>query len=130
MYKEKLVECGVPEHDIFFPTAEEATTNTLAEAKGAIPFIERRLGRTAKRIILCSRAVHQRRTWATFRRQHPGITYINRPGFEMLSVELLPRIVQEVDRLREYGAKGDLEPQEIPEEVSEICEQIRAVFPG
>lgn len=125
-YRDTLIALGVHSENVLFPQSDELrTTNTLAEARGAIPFINSKRVGGANRMILCSRSVHQRRAWATFRKQHPDVYYVNCPDHEELTVELLPRLVQEIDRLREYGAKGDLEVQEIPEDVSEICEQIR-----
>ena len=69
--------------------------------------------------------MHQRRAAATFQKQHPDVQYFNRPDGEPLTVELLPRLVQEVDRLQEYGKKGDIEMQVIPTDVLETVEKIR-----
>lgn len=129
-YRDTLIAFGVPLRALLFPTSNELrTTNTLAEARGAIPFVESQIGRVM-RMILCSRSVHQRRAWATFRKQYPNVKYVNRPDYEDLTVELLPRLVQEIDRLREYGAKGDLEMQEIPPDISGICEALRTHLSG
>lgn len=124
-YAKRLVHLGVPEKAIYYPAVEEGTSNTFVEAKGAIPFMRARLGRV-EQVVLCSRSVHQRRAWATFLKQHPDLEYYNYPDSEPLTVELLPRLVQEIDRLRQYAAKGDIMPQLIPDEVSETCERLRA----
>lgn len=67
-----------------------------------------------------------RRVLATFQKQNPEVEFVCNPDEERCTVELLPRLVQEVDRLREYGAKGDLEVQDIPDDVARIVEEIRA----
>lgn len=123
-YVDFLSMMGVPERALLFPPKDKRTSNTLDEARGAIPFIESRIGKI-RRLVLCSREVHQRRAWATFKKQYPDLVYLNRPDGEELTVELLPRLVQEIDRLRQYGVKGDVEVQFIPPVVSEICEQLR-----
>lgn len=127
-YAKWLSLSQIPASAVFYPDVDKGTTNTAMEAKAAIPFMQERLGRV-RRVVLCSRGVHQRRAWATFRKQHPDVFYFNRPDHETLTVELLPRLVQEIDRLREYAAKGDIEPQEISPEVHAVCEQLRAHFP-
>jgi hypothetical protein len=130
IYRNELRRLRVPTRSIHSPPAgmgmPGGTTNTLAEAQAALPFMETVLPRKPSRIILCSRSVHQRRAWATFCKQNPGILFTNAPDGELLTVELLPRLVQEVDRLREYGAKGDLDVQAIPDEVAETVEKLRA----
>jgi uncharacterized SAM-binding protein YcdF (DUF218 family) len=124
-YASILHKYRVPEEYIHYPSDDlKHTTNTLMEAKGAIPFIRSHMD-NVRRVILCSRPVHQRRALATFRKHYPDIEYVNAPCSELLTTEHLLRIVQEVDRLKEYGAKGDLEVQIIPKHVTEICEQLR-----
>ena len=125
-YRLELLSEGVPEPAIHFPVdATKHTTNTLVEARGAMPFIESVLGRRPEVVILCSRSVHQRRAWATFCKQNPTVGCFNASDGERLTGELLPRLVDECDRLDEYGAKGDLVVQNIPDEVARIVEELR-----
>ncbi|HWB33699.1 MAG TPA: YdcF family protein [Candidatus Paceibacterota bacterium] len=127
MYFKELCREHIPASDMLFAPGKGLTTNTLEEARAAVPFLEERLGRKPSRIILCSRPVHQRRAWATFQKQNPGVRFLNQPSEEELSVELLPRMLQEVERIEKYGAQGDLEPQEIPDWVRELCNKIRTL---
>ena len=116
-YRAILEEEGVPPHTILHPQEKYGTTNTLVEARQAIPWITARLNMNKLRVVLCSRPVHQRRAWLTFLKQHTNIQFHNSPCEETLTVELLPRILGEIKRIREYGAKGDLEQCAIPDEV-------------
>lgn len=123
-YAEVLVEAGVPYDAIL---TEGLTTNTLVEAQQAIPFLEGRGVQTTS-LILVSRPVHQRRAWATFRKQHPRVRYINQPALEPFTMDdrtLLPRIVQEMDRLKTYGAKGDIQLQYSTTEIDTALEVVR-----
>src|SRR3989344_3177068 len=108
-YAAVLRESGVPEKALLYPNDKsEWTTNTLVEAQGAVPFLTRRLGFRPEHIILCIRPVHQRRALLTFFKQHTNIRYLIccSADDEPLSTELLPRILGEIKRIREYGAKG------------------------
>ena len=77
-YKEVLLGMGVLADAIL---TKGLTTNTLVEAKMAIPFL-REQGLDPKSIILVSRHFHQRRAYATFRKQHQDVTYINAPSID------------------------------------------------
>ncbi|PIR83432.1 hypothetical protein COU19_00525 [Candidatus Kaiserbacteria bacterium CG10_big_fil_rev_8_21_14_0_10_56_12] len=123
-YRELLEAEGVPEQDII---TQGLTSNTLAEAQEAIPFLRDR-GVTVHRMILVSRPIHQRRAFATFKQQHPDINYINCPADEPLAPEdpeTRQRLVQEAERLLDYAKKGDTERQDIPREVLEAAARIR-----
>ena len=123
-YQELLEAHGVPAESI---VTEGLTTNTLAEAQAAIPFFESR-GVHVQKLILVSRPIHQRRTFATFRMQHPEIQYINCPADEPLDLEdpeTKERLVQEAERLLDYATKGDIEKQEIPLDILKAAAQIR-----
>lgn len=108
-YKAVLLERELPESALVYAQPEEQTRNTLAEAQAAIPFLRQR-GIDPKTMILVSRPMHQRRAYATFRRQHPNIDYINAPADEPLNISdpvELVRLVQELQRLLDYGVKKD-----------------------
>lgn len=123
-YRETLLELGVPEDAII---SEGLTTNTLAEAKAAIPFMKER-GVHTEQVILVSRPIHQRRAFATFSQQHPNIKYLNCPADEMLDIshpESVKRLVDEAERLLDYSKKGDIGKQEIPLDVLKAAARIR-----
>jgi|SRR3989344_3977839 len=117
---------GIPEEDIVYARDGcDQTTNTLSEAKLAIPFMEKN-GINPRKVILVSRAVHQRRALLTFRKQHPEITFFSCSDREPLTGEIVPRMLAEVERIRKYGANGDLQVEEIPREVLDACEVLRS----
>lgn len=133
---------GMPEHEKYYAVLRDLqipaeaiiskglTTNTLAEAQAAIPFLKEH-GINATRIILVARPVHQRRAFATFRKQHPYISYLNCPANEPLDVhnqEISERLVGEVDRLVEYAKKGDIEAQEISFDILQATEIVRTAL--
>jgi len=123
-YKEILVAAGIPEEAII---TEGLTSNTLAEAKQAIPFIEKH-GINPHSLILVSRPFHQRRAFATFSEQHPDIKYINCPGDEPLDLddpETHERLVQEAERLLDYSAKGDIDKQAMSRDILRAAATIR-----
>src|SRR3989344_259038 len=127
-YAARLQEFGVPKDSLVYPkNSSEWTSNTLAEAQAAIPFLKRCIGCEPSEVILCARSVHQRRAWLTFLKQSPNIRFHNAPCEEVLTVELLPRILGEIKRIREYGAKGDLEKCAIPDDVLHIDQELARV---
>lgn len=116
-YHQVLTARGIPQLSIVF---ESLTTNTLEEAKEAIHFLEK-TGHDSRKIILVAIPVHQRRVYATFYKQNPGVKFINCPAeipFSSGDSEMIKRLVGETDRLLEYGERGDLEKQVIPEDIS------------
>ncbi len=123
-YKKVLLEKGIPDKDIL---SEGKTGNTLAEAQEALPFLLSQ-GVDAKKLILVSRPLHQRRAFATFSIQHPEVKYINCPADEkldMMDTNVRQRLVQEAERLLDYATQGDLEKQEIPPEVLKAAVIVR-----
>lgn len=128
-YKQVLVgEMGVPPEAII---TEGLTTNTLAEAQKAIPFLENH-EIVPRKMILVSRPIHQRRAYATFKQQHPDIQYVNCPANEEFvwnDIETQQRLVQEAERLLDYSQrKHDIEKQEIPHDVLMAAVTIRGVL--
>ncbi len=122
-YREAL-KGVIPEEAIL---SEGLATNTLNEAQSSIPFLKER-GVDPQKIILVSRPVHQRRAFATFKKQHPEVKYINCPADEPLDVhdvETRKRLVAEAERLLDYAKQGDIEKQEIPYEVMRAAATIR-----
>ncbi len=124
-YADILHEMRVPDSRVHYPDITERTTNTLMEAQIGGLFMRTVMG-SVDSVILCSRPIHQRRAWATFRKQNPVVPkWFNQPCEEDLTIEHLPRLVQEVDRLQIYAKKGDIEEQQIPGHVLKTCEEIR-----
>ena len=123
-YKEELIKLGVPEENII---EQGLSSNTLEEAKSAVPFLKEHV-LALKKMILVARPVHQRRAWATFLKQHPGIKYLNCPAdeqFDLNDIEAIKRLVGEAQRLLDYAKKGDIEKQEIPLEILKAAARIR-----
>ncbi len=128
-YREVLLEKGVPPDAI---VSAGKSTNTLVEAQQAIPFL-REMGIEPKKLILCSRPCHQRRAWATFAKQHADIEYVNCPGDEtetMFEMTEITRMIQEMDRLVEYGQKGDIVSHSFSDEIQDALDIIRAHQPS
>ncbi|TSA45669.1 YdcF family protein [bacterium] len=116
-YRRVLKEFSVPETALVYPKEEKnMTSNTLMEAKYSVPFMRER-DLNPKKIILVSRPVHQRRAALTFKKQYPEIELINCPSEEPLVVELVPRMLGEIERLQLYSEKGDIVHEEIPEDI-------------
>lgn len=127
-YKEVLLEKDVPSSAIICQEINnKQSRNTKDEALFAIPFL-RENGINPKKVILVSRPVHQRRAYATFLQQQPDITYINCPADEVFhsDVPTIIRLIQEVDRLYEYGyKKEDIMKQVIPNDVDQSVKILR-----
>jgi len=124
MYEKTLKELGI-EKDAIMSGA--LGTNTLIEAKEAIPFIKKG-DIDVKKMILVSRPTHQRRAFATFKKQHPEIQYINCPADEPLDLDDLDtrkRLVAEAERLLDYSKQDDIEKQDIPRNVLKAAAFIR-----
>jgi glycosyltransferase involved in cell wall biosynthesis/uncharacterized SAM-binding protein YcdF (DUF218 family) len=122
-YHEEFLKKGIPESALLYGIG---TTNTLEEVKAAIPFL-REKGMDPRKMILVSIPVHQRRAYATFAKQFPGIQYINCPAEVPFAdtPEFFERIVLEVDRLVAYGAKGDMVEQDVPLDIASIATMLK-----
>ena len=126
-YKDVLNDLGVPDKSIL---SAGLTTNTLDEAKQAIPFLKEN-GVNAEKIILVARPMHQLMAWATFNKPEPAIKFINCPADEPDPADTeLSRLVAEIDRLIVYGNKGDLSTVTIPAEILISTEKIRDTYLG
>lgn len=129
-YKKELISLGVPEDDVIIPETQQQTTNTLAETKEAIPFMQLH-GIDPKKVILVARPFHQRRVNNTFLKQYgdQGIEFINCPSdepFDPTNTDTLGAIVREAERLYIYGspthrrnqqARADIMKFDIPKTV-------------
>lgn len=123
-YREVLLQAGVPATDI---VSKGLTSNTLAEARAAVPFLKEG-GIDPKKVILVARPTHQRRAFDTFRQQNPDTTFINCPADEPLDfndIGTMKRLVAEAERLLDYSKKGDIAKQDIPIEILKSAAIIR-----
>lgn len=124
MYKKTLKKLGIDENAI---VAKGLSTNTLNEAKQAIPFLKEN-NLDVKKMILVSRPIHQRRAFSTFKKQHPEIQYINCPANEPLDfndLDIRKRLVSEAERLLDYSKKDDIQKQDIPYDILRAAALIR-----
>lgn len=124
LFAERLLQHRVDPKLIHTAPQELWTTNTLEEARVGMKFVQNKI-KDVRNVLLCARSIHSRRAWATFARQNPEITFWNAPDGESLTVELLPRIVQEVERLDLYGSRGDLLAQTLPNKFEAIVAELR-----
>lgn len=123
-YHQELLNLGIKENCILY---DELSRNTLEEARLAIPFFKKNK-LNAKKVILVSRPVHQRRAYATFAKQWPQIKFINCPADEKLTIhdkDLLLRLTQEIERLDLYGKKGDILVQKHSNKVDRAYKQLK-----
>lgn len=122
-YFRTLLSLGIPRKDILWG---ELTSNTIDEAKEAIRFI-RSKDLNPKKVILVDRPVHQRRAFATFKKQNPKVQFINVPCNESFRFTkgLVKRILAELERLKTYARKGDLEPQKLDKNLLEECNTLK-----
>jgi len=72
------------------------------------------------------------RSLVTFRKQFPGIN-VSASTFDINSEEYteserILRILEEFDRFEEYARKGDVEPVNVPKEISKAVEYIKSVL--
>lgn len=127
-----LVARGVPEGVI---TIQNKSMNTLEDVTIALPMLDVQQIPHAK-VAVVSRPVHQRRAFATYKKQDPNACIINVPCVEvrpskLSDSELLEtaiRCCQEYERLIQYAAKRDLVAQDIPEEVKAAYESLKAML--
>lgn len=125
------MEKGVPEEAILLETKSTNTgenivfTRQLLEEKG----IE------LKKIIVTQKPYMERRTYATFMKQWPGMDFIvtspkisfeNYPSEGRSMEHIINMMVGDLQRIREYPAKGYQIEQDIPENVWQAYEELVA----
>lgn len=129
-----LVEHNVPQKNVL---REKVSTNTLDGIQLSIKMLDMQ-HIPHNTIILTARPLHQRRVYATARKQFGQYAYINVPGEEPIpSVvdevkleEIAERCCQEYERLILYAKQGDLEGQIIPKEISAAYHEVNMVLEG
>jgi hypothetical protein len=91
-------------------------------------------GAAPTQVILVTQNMLQRRAWATWRKQvetvraincPPTRTFADRPCDEEQPIQKMRLCLGEIDRLREYGVKGDILPQKIPPEVMKAARALQ-----
>ena len=115
---------------------QNTSMNTLEDVTLSLPIIKNNFPHIQK-IILVSTPMHQRRCFATFKKQFPfPVQIINqsgdKPNLDKLSLDELndiaTRCVQECDRLIKYSAKGDIENTLIPTDINSIYLKLKQIL--
>lgn len=123
---------GVPESVILL---EKEATNTGENVLFTKELL-RREGIEPRKLLLVQKPYMERRTFATFSKQWPGMNFIvssppisfeEYPNPEHTKAHLISMLVGDLQRIREYPAKGYQIEQEIPVEVWSAYEQLVAL---
>lgn len=123
------IEHGVPEEVILL---EKRSINTGENIQFTRQLLEEK-GIQPKKIIVVQKPYMERRTYATFMKQWPGMDFIvtsPRISFEDYPQEgrpmehIINMMVGDLQRIKEYPALGFQIEQEIPEKVWEAYEQL------
>lgn len=123
------IEKGVPERAILL---EKESTNTGENIQFTKRLLEE-VGIHPAKLILVQKPYMERRTYATFTKQWPGLDFIvSSPpiSFEEYPLEdrskehVINMMVGDLQRIKEYPAKGFQIEQEIPESVWEAYEHL------
>ncbi len=130
VFADELTRLGVPDHAI---TTEVRAGNTLENVRFGMTALQA-AGQTPRSALLVAKVFVMRRCLATFARQHPEVDVRGCPPAGSLAtqrdrsrVAFAARLVGELRRLDEYGANGDIEPQEIPETIREAARVVVAL---
>ena len=131
VFKDELTRRGVPDSAV---TTEVDAGNTLENVRFGMSALAA-AGQTPRSALLVAKAFVMRRCLATFARQHPGVAVRGCPPAgspatqrDRSRVAFAARLVGEVRRLDEYGARGDIAPQVIPESVRETARLVEALL--
>lgn len=128
-FSEVAVERGVPMDAILL---EKESTNTGENILFTKRLLEEKKIRP-KKLLLVQKPYMERRTYATFAKQWPGVEFVvtSPPiAYEEYSDQLRPKeyvlnmMVGDLQRIKEYPAKGFQIEQEIPEKVWNAYEQL------
>jgi uncharacterized SAM-binding protein YcdF (DUF218 family) len=129
VFKDELTTRGVPDSVI---TTEVDAGNTLENVRFGMSAL-RAAGETPRSALLVAKTFVMRRCLATFARHHPGVAVRGCPPAGSLAAQrdrpraaFAARLVAEVRRLDEYGAVGDIEPQETPGTVRAAARRVEA----
>lgn len=124
-------EMGVPDEQILI---EPHSTNTGENIRFTRALLERH-GLSPASFLVVQKPFMERRTYATFRKQWPGpqilvssppIAFVNYPNEHLSRESIINVMVGDLQRIREYPARGFQVPQEIPEAVWSAWEELVA----
>lgn len=125
------MERGVPKEAILLETK---STNTGENIQFTRQLLEEK-GIELKKIIVTQKPYMERRTYATFMKQWPGMDFIvtspkisfeNYPSEGRSMEHIINMMVGDLQRIREYPAKGYQIEQDIPENVWQAYEELVA----
>lgn len=125
------MERGVPKEAILLETK---STNTGENIQFTRQLLEEK-GIELKKIIVTQKPYMERRTYATFMKQWPGmdsivtspkISFENYPSEGRSMEHIINMMVGDLQRIREYPAKGYQVEQDIPENVWQAYEELVA----
>lgn len=128
-----LVENKVNPENIL---VQNTSMNTLEDVTFSIPIIKAKI-QNFQKVILVSNPMHQRRCFATFKKQFPfDVEIINQAGdepdlaktSEQEVVSIGTRCLQEYERLIKYSQEGDIETSIIPENVTNAYIQLKNIL--
>lgn len=115
---------------------QNTSMNTLEDVTFSLPIIKNNFPHIQK-IVLVSNPMHQRRCFATFKKQFPfPVEIINqsgdKPDIDKLNPDELndiaTRCIQECDRLIKYSTKGDIENTIIPPDINSIYLKLKQIL--
>ncbi len=129
IFAEAAIKMGVPEDKILI---EDQSTNTGENITFTKNILDTR-GLNPKKIILVQKPYMERRSYATFKKQLPDIDIVvtsPQIPFEKYDLEDRPKdqkihvLVGDMQRIKIYGDKGFMIPQDIPKEVWDAYEEL------
>lgn len=124
-------QMGVPDEQILI---EPDSTNTGENIRFTRALLERQ-ELSPRSFLVVQKPFMERRTYATFCKQWPGpqilissppIDYCDYPNEQLSRDSIINVMVGDLQRIREYPARGFQIPQEIPDEVWSAWEQLVA----
>ncbi len=123
-YARELLKLKVPKDKILI---QNKSTNTPEDIKFAMQIL-RKENIACKSAILIASTYHQRRVFATFKKMEPKIELINCPRVEIDEMmidrdnsrySIRDSVINEYEKLKIYGEKGDLVLQPPPKKVQD-----------
>ena len=131
VFKDELTRRGVPDRAV---TTEVAAGNTLENVRFGMAALAA-TGKTPCSTLLVAKTFVMRRCLATFARHHPRVAARGCPPAGSLATQrdrpratFAARLVGDVRRLDEYGARGDIELQVVPERVRAAASLVEMVL--
>ena len=129
VFAERAREIGVPEEALLL---EEQSSNTGENILFTQQLLQEK-GISPKKMILVQKPYMERRTFATFSKQWPEMDFLvtsfaiefrQYPNEKISEERLINAMVGDLQRIKEYPAKGFQISQDIPEDVWEACEAL------